>query len=53
MAPSLDYMINEQTSKGYMREVQCDPKYFISQGFVQTEDCRFFLGTNILMARLL
>ena len=53
LVPSLDYMIQEQISKGYMKGVQYNPKYFISQGFVQTKDGRFFPGTNISMVRLL
>ena len=53
LIPSMQYMLQEQIDKGYMRKVAYKEGYFVSQGFVQAKPGRFFPGTNIPMVRLL
>ena len=49
----MKHMLHDQVSKGYMKKVQFDNRYFISQGFVQVKPGCYYLGTNLPMVRLL
>ena len=48
-----DYMLQQQIDKGYLKQVEYQSDFFVSQGFVQAKPGRFFPGTNIPMVRLL
>ena len=53
LVPSMQYMLEDQCAKGYMRKVAFSDKLFVSQGFCQAKPGRFFPGTNLPMVRLL
>ena len=49
----MQYTLQDQVSKGYMKKVPFNSGQFISQGFVQVKPGRYYPGTNLPMVRLL
>ena len=53
LVPSMNYMLQQQIDKGYLKKVPYSSEFFISQGFCQVKPGRTFPGTDLPMVRLL